>query len=154
MKSRNISLVDAMEDIIARCSFCSMGMVDKDTKPYVLHMNFGYEDGVLYLHSAPKGKKIDVLQNNNNVCLAFSTDHVLEHQNADVACSYSMKYRSVLVFGKIEFIDELSEKRRILNIIMKQYTGRFDYEYSDPAAKNVAVYKVIIEKMEGRAYGY
>ncbi|NLN96447.1 MAG: pyridoxamine 5'-phosphate oxidase family protein [Bacteroidales bacterium] len=154
MKSRNISLVAAMEDIIARCSYCSMGMVDKDNKPYVLHMNFGYEDGVLYLHSAPKGKKIDVLQNNNNVCLAFSTDHVLEHQNADVACSYSMKYRSVLVFGKTEFIDDLSEKRQILNLIMKQYTGRCDYEYSDPAAKSVTVYKVIIEKMEGRAYGY
>lgn len=154
MKNRKISLVAAMEDIIARCSFCSMGMVDKDNKPYVLHMNFGYQDGVLYLHSAPKGKKIDVLQNNNNVCLAFSTDHLLEHQNADVACSYSMKYRSVLVFGKTEFIDDLSEKRRILNIIMKQYTGRDDYEYSDPAAKSVTVCKVVIEKMEGRAYGY
>jgi len=129
-------------------------MVDQNNLPYVLPMNFGYAGGVVYLHSAPEGKKVDILRNNSNVCLAFSTDHELRSQSEDVACSYSMKYRSVLVYGKVEFISEPSEKRRVLNIIMKQYTGRDDFKYNDPAIRNVLVYKVVAEKIEARAYGY
>jgi uncharacterized protein len=154
MKSRDISLQSAMEEIIARCQYCSMGMVDQENRPYVLPMNFGYADGVVYLHSAPEGKKVSILKNNSRVCLAFSTDHVLRHQNEEVACSYGMKYRSVLIYGKVDFIQDHSEKRAALNIIMRQYTGRDDYDYNEPAIANVLVYKVVVEKMEGRAYGY
>lgn len=154
MKSREITSRYSLEEIIARCSYCTMAMVDQHYHPYVLPMNFGYADGVVYLHSAPKGKKVDILQNNNHVCLVFSTDHVLRHQHEEVACSYSMKYRSVLVYGKVEFIQDPAEKRRVLNILMKQYTGRDDFEYHDPAIQNVLVYKVVADKMEGRAYGY
>jgi uncharacterized protein len=154
MKSREITLQSAMEEIIAKCRYCSMAMIDQNNEPYVLPMNFGYADGVVYLHSAPEGKKVNILRSNNRVCLAFSTDHELRHQNEEVACSYSMKYRSVLIYGKVEFIDDSTEKRRVLNILMKQYTGRDDYKYNDPAIKNVLVYKVVAERMEGRAFGY
>lgn len=154
MKSREITIQSAMDEIIAKCQYCNLAMVDQHNEPYVLPMNFGYADGVVYLHSAPEGKKVDILRNNKRVCLAFSTDHVLRHQNEDVACSYSMKYRSVLVYGKVEFIEDPTEKRRVLNILMKQYTGRDDFKYHDPAIHNVLVYKVVAEKMEGRAYGY
>lgn len=154
MQSREITLQSAMEEIIAKCRYCTMAMIDQNNEPYVLPMNFGYTDGVVYLHSAPEGKKVDILRNNNRVCLAFSTDHELRHQNEEVACSYSMKYRSVLVYGKVEFIEDPAEKRRALNILMKQYTGNDNYKYNDPAIKNVLVYKVVAEKMEGRAFGY
>jgi nitroimidazol reductase NimA-like FMN-containing flavoprotein (pyridoxamine 5'-phosphate oxidase superfamily) len=154
MKSREIVLQSAMEEIIRKCQYCTMAMVDQQNQPYVLPMNFGYADGVVYLHSAPEGKKVDILRNNNRVCLAFSTDHELKHQHEEVACSYSMKYRSVLVYGKVEFIDDPGEKRRVLNILMKQYTGRDDFSYHEPAIKNVLVYQVKAVKMEGRAYGF
>lgn len=154
MKNREITLESSMEEIIARCQYCSMAMVDQNQRPYVLPMNFGYANGVVYLHSAPVGKKVDILRSNNNVCLAFSTDHELRYQNEEVACSFSMKYRSILIYGKVEFIDNPEEKRQALNILMKQYTGRDDFNYNDPAIKNVLVYKVVVERMEGRAYGY
>ena len=64
-----------------------------------------------------------------------------------------MKYRSVLVYGRVEFVEESEEKIKALNCIMRQYTDRV-FTYSDPAVREVAVYKVIIDKMEGRVYGY
>lgn len=154
MKSREITLQSALDDIIARCQYCAMAMVDQQNEPYVLNMNFGYADRVVYLHSAQEGKKINILKNNRRVCLSFSTDHVLRWQSENMACSYSMKYRSVLIYGLVEFIDDPSQKRNALNIIMKQYTNRNDFDYGDPAIRNVMVYKVVAEKMEGRAYGY
>jgi nitroimidazol reductase NimA-like FMN-containing flavoprotein (pyridoxamine 5'-phosphate oxidase superfamily) len=130
-----------------------MAMVDKNNMPYVLPFNFGYIDGEIFLHSAAAGKKIDILKNNNNVCVAFSTDYNLRYQNEEVACSYSWKYRSVLAYGKVEFVTNFDKKIEALNAVMANYTKR-EFKYNDPAVKDVCVYKVVIENLEGRAYGY
>lgn len=153
MKSRIITLKEEIERIINKCEVCSVAMVDLDNRPYVIPMNFGYKKDCIYLHSSQTGKKIDILKNNNSVCVSFSTDHLLRWQSEKVACSYSMKYKSVLAFGKVEFLIDDKNKVLALNEIMKQYTER-EYTYSNPALKEVMVFKVNIEKLEGRAYGY
>lgn len=153
MKNRPIKLKEEIERIIASCEVCYLSMVDQDNKPYIIPMNFGYKKDCIYLHSSQTGKKIDILNNNNNVCIAFSTDHELRWQSENVACSYSMKYRSVLAYGKVEFIEDFDQKIEALNVVMAQYTKR-EFEYSNPAVKDVKVFKVIIEKLDGRAYGY
>ncbi len=154
MKSRPIVLQSALDEIIRKCTFCTVGMVDPEGKPYILPMNFGYADGVVYLHSAPEGKKVDILRNNNQVCINFSADLELRHQHEDMACSYSMRYRSVLLYGRVDFIDDPDEKRKILDILMRQYSNRSGFNYNDPAVRNVLVYRILAEKIEGRVYGY
>jgi nitroimidazol reductase NimA-like FMN-containing flavoprotein (pyridoxamine 5'-phosphate oxidase superfamily) len=153
MKSRILSFEPEIENIIQKCRYCSLAMVDLEGKPYVLHMNFGFRDKVLYLHAAPEGKKIDILKQNPDVCVAFSTDHLLRWQNIDVACSYTMKYRSVLLYGKVEFVEDMKQKEDALNVIMNQYTDE-NYRYSEPAIRNVCVFTVKAERIEGRAFGY
>lgn len=142
-----------IQKIIDTCEACYVGMIDQDHKPYVLPFNFGFEEGIIYLHSAIMGKKIDILRNNPNVCISFSTDHQLFHRHEPVACSYGMKYRSVLAYGEIAFIDDYDEKVRILNIIMRKYAGR-EFEYNPPAVNNVCIYKLEPSKIEGKESGY
>jgi len=153
MKNRVIGLKEEVERIISKCDVCYIAMVDSENIPYVIPMNFGYKDDCIYLHSSQTGKKIDILEKNNNVCVTFSTDHLLRWQSENVACSYSMKYRSALAFGKVEFIEDFDQKIDALNVIMKQYTQK-EFSYSDPAVKDVKVFKVVVERLEGRAYGY
>jgi len=129
-------------------------MVDNEGDPYVLPFNFGYNEGSIYIHSGPEGKKIDIWNKNSKVCMSFSTDYELKHQSPNVACSYSMRYRSVLVYGSVDEIKNLDEKKKVLNIIMQKYTGRNDFEYNEPALKNVKVFVVVPYKIEARAYGY
>jgi hypothetical protein len=64
-----------------------------------------------------------------------------------------MRYRSVIVYGKAEFVEDPEERINCLNIIMAHYTDR-KFEYNAPAIREVMVFKVRVEKMEGRAYGY
>lgn len=153
MKSRTLSFKPELEEIIKKCNVCHVAMVDNNNKPYVLPFNFGYVNGEIFLHSAQKGKKIDILKNNNHVCVAFSTDYELRFQSENVACSYSWKYRSVLAHGNVEFITTKDKKIEALNTIMHHYTNR-TFKYNDPAVNDVNCYKVIIDKLEGRAYGY
>jgi nitroimidazol reductase NimA-like FMN-containing flavoprotein (pyridoxamine 5'-phosphate oxidase superfamily) len=153
MKNRRITLKEEIERIINKCEVCNVAMIDTDGKPYVIPMNFGYADDCIYLHSSQQGKKIDSLKVNNNVCVSFSTDHQLRWQSENVACSYSMKYRSVLACGNVEFVNDPDEKVKALNVIMKQYTDK-QFKYSDPSIREVMVFKVNVEKFDGRAYGY
>lgn len=116
-------------------------------------MNFGFKDDVIYIHGARKGKKINILQQNPEVCINFSTDQALRYQNENVACSWSMKYRSVLCYGKVEFVQDPEEKSRIMNIIMAHYTQR-EFTFGAPAIREVNVMKIRVGKFEGRSYGY
>jgi nitroimidazol reductase NimA-like FMN-containing flavoprotein (pyridoxamine 5'-phosphate oxidase superfamily) len=153
MKNKVISSKEVIESIILKCQSCNIAMVDPEGKPYVIPMNFGYKDDVVYFHGSPKGKKVDVLKNQTDICIAWSTDHELRYVNEDVACSWSMRYRSVIIYGKAEFVEDADEKIKCLNIIMSHYSDR-SFEYSAPAVKDVMVFRVKVEKIEGRVYGY
>ncbi len=153
MKKRDLTFKPELESIIKKCEICNLAMIDEDGLPYVIPMNFGYADDHIYLHSARTGKKIDILKNNPQVCVSFSTDHQLKWVNEEVACSWGMKYRSVLAYGKVEFIDDFDAKEKALKIIMRNYSD-IDFTFNAPAVNDVLVYCVKIDKMHGRALGY
>jgi len=153
MHHRFITDQKEIDEIINKCQVCYVSMVDENNQPYVLPFNFGYSDGIIYLHSSQKGLKIDILKKNRAVCIAFSTDHQLRYQSEQVACSYSMKYRSVLAFGKVEFITDMEQKIQFLNKVMTHYTDR-DFTYNEPALREVCTYLVKVEKFTAKLYGY
>jgi len=153
MKKRDLTFKPELESIIRKCQFCNMAMVDEAGNPYVLPMNFGYEGDYIYFHSAQTGHKVDILKNNPNVCVSFSADEQLKWVNEDVACSWGMRYRSVLAYGKTEFIDDFDAKEEALKIIMKTYSDN-DFSFNAPSVKDVLVFRLKIDKLHGRALGY
>lgn len=141
-----------IEAVIRKSDICFIGVADENNTPYVLPMNFGYAENVIYLHSAPHGRVIDILNRNNQICVTFSIDHELAFQHPKVACSYRMKSKSVVAFGRVQFIDDLEEKRVALNIIMAQYSD-MQFSYNDPAVKNVKVWKVPVDGITCKEFG-
>ena len=153
MNSKIITKQSELEEIINLSEVCYMAMVDENNMPYNLPFNFAYEDNVLYFHSAPFGRKINILKSKPDVSIVFGIGHELHHHDIDVGCSYSMKFKSVLVSGKAEFTDDIDQKTIWMNKIMQKYTQR-DFSYSMPAIKNVACFRVVIEKISGKKRGY
>lgn len=141
-----------IESIIRKCDICYVGMADTDGTPYVIPMNFGYRDGVIYLHSAQEGRSISILERNPQVCITFSTDHALVFQHPEVACSYRMRSKSVISWGKVTYEEDFDKKVEVLNIIMKQYSDK-EFKYSDPAVTNVKVWIVPIDRISCKEFG-
>ena len=110
---------NVIESIIKRAIVCRIAFSENNI-PYIVPVIFGYKDNCLYFHSAMEGKKIDIIKQNNNVCFEFDIDQELVKSKN--SCSCSMKYYSVIGFGKAFFIDDIEEKRMALNIIMKHYS--------------------------------
>jgi nitroimidazol reductase NimA-like FMN-containing flavoprotein (pyridoxamine 5'-phosphate oxidase superfamily) len=152
MRTSYIVEKDELQTIINQCDICFVGMVEEDGTPYVIPMNFGYRNQEIILHSGPHGKHLGLLELNNRVCITFCTEHKLVFQHPDVACSYSMTSRSVLCKGAVSFVEDLTEKEELLNLLMQNYTDR-PFKYSVPALKNVKVWKVSVDEMTGKSFG-
>ncbi len=153
MKPRMLTNPQEVLDTADKSDVCFVSMATSDGMPYVVPMNFGLLEDVIYLHSAQTGRKIDILKENPKVCVCFTNNHKLRWQNEGVACSYSMKYRSIRAYGKVEFINDFDAKIDALNIVMRKYTGK-DFEYNDPSIREVLCWRVNVDKWEGRVYGY
>jgi len=141
-----------IETTIRQCKECFVGMIDAEGMPYVIPMNFGYKNDVIYLHSGPEGSSIRYLENNPNVCITFCTDNELTHQNEEVACSYRIQGSSVICRGKVVFVEDFDGKVSALNILMGQYTDA-SFKYSDPSVRNVKVWTVEIDTVSARIFG-
>ncbi|MDR2533620.1 MAG: pyridoxamine 5'-phosphate oxidase family protein [Tannerellaceae bacterium] len=135
-----------IDEFIASCDICYVGMADTDGTPYVLPMNFGYENGVVYLHSGAEGRKMEILERNPRVCITFCAGGKLVWQHPDVACSYSISSRSVVAWGTVAFEDDFDRKVDILRIFMKHHSGR-EFKFNAPAVMNVKVWKVAVDSV-------
>ena len=151
---KTITITDPLqvEEIIRKCPYCTVSTIDLEGNPYAIPMNFAYQDGVIYLHSGPEGGKIEMVTRYPQVCITFCEGRELVYMHRQVACSYSMKSRSVVCRGKVRFIEEMDEKRQVLDILMKQYTEN-ECGYAEPAVRSVKVWEVRVEKLTCRSFG-
>lgn len=152
MKTFSIEEPERIETLIRSCKVCFVGMADEKGHPYVLPMNFGYEKGVIYLHSAQEGRSIRTMEKNRNICVTFCSEPELIRQHPDVACSYRMRATSVVCEGEVRFEEDFTEKEKALDIIMRQYTEK-KFTYSAPAVNNVKIWKLTIEKVAAKEFG-
>ena len=146
-KEKEITDRAEIEAIIEKALVCRLAMADENG-PYIVPLCFGFRNNTLYFHSAIRGKKLDILQNNPRICFEFEGDCAV--RSGGNACEFSMRYSSVIGFGTATFIENPQAKRDALDVIMAQYTdGKFDY--TDAAIKRIAIIKVDIDALTGKS---
>ena len=149
-KDREIFEITDIEKIIRKADVCRIALVDGN-KPYIVALNFGYKSGnpsVLYFHCANTGRKINIIEKNNIACFQMDIDHELV--SAKKACGYTMKFKSIVGYGKIYKVTENHEKVEGLNMIMKQYTGKDKFEYEDKILDVTTILRLEIDEMSGK----
>jgi nitroimidazol reductase NimA-like FMN-containing flavoprotein (pyridoxamine 5'-phosphate oxidase superfamily) len=142
--------MSVIESIIRQAAICRIGLCNGG-QPYIVPVCFGYEDGMLYFHSSPKGRKMDILRKNNAVCVEFDVDQ--EIVKAERACKWGIKYRSVIGFGEAFFVESAEEKRRALDIVMLHYGGE-PQDYPEATLEKTAVVRIEIRDVTAKITGY
>jgi nitroimidazol reductase NimA-like FMN-containing flavoprotein (pyridoxamine 5'-phosphate oxidase superfamily) len=130
-----------IDGLIDRAQVCRLGL-SVDGLPYVVPLSFGYDGAALYFHSAEEGRKIDMIRANPNACFEMDLDYELVLGEGSCACT--VKYRSVIGFGKARVLEDREEKRRGLETLMAHY-GRPGVEFDDASVDGVAVIRVDVE---------
>ena len=118
-----------------------------DNEPYVVPMNYGYthENGkmVIYLHSAVRGKKLDMIRANSRVFFEIDTD--LMPFEGKLPCQYGMVYSSVMGRGVATIVDDVDEKMKAMTVLMKTQTGK-DFTFDERLVSIVAVIRIDVEE--------
>lgn len=82
-------------------------------RPYVVPMTYGYSRGVILLHCALKGRKLDLIRLNPEVCFTVARQYgrpVRHPQGATCPASHD----SVLCFGRARILEDVEERRTAL----------------------------------------
>ena len=130
--------------------------IDKDGFPQIIPMNFVYSDDAIYMHSHPRGEKLENITKNPKV--GFEVDQSLEFlpsyfTSPTDASQADTLYISVVIKGKASLVSDPKEKTKALNELMKKYQPEGGYEKMSPdmeVVEEVAIIKVIPVTMRGK----
>ena len=118
-----------------------------DNEPYVVPMNYGhtFEDGklTLYLHSALRGKKLDMIRANPRVF--FEIDCARMPFDGTLPCQYGLVYSSLMGRGTATLVEDVEEKIRAMVHLMKTQTGK-DFTFDEKLVSIVAVIRIDVEE--------
>jgi len=92
----------------------------KDTPaPYVVPVCFGWEEDVLFVHSALTGAKMDLLRAEPVVGFSLCTDVTVVPGAA--ACNFSVRAMSIVGTGRARILTDDNERAHALAIILRHY---------------------------------
>ena len=116
---------------------------------YIVPVNYGlaWEKGrtVFYFHGALAGRKYELAKASPKVGFEIDGDYRL--QAHELACKYSAAFQSVIGAGTLRLVEDDAEKRFGLSRVMKQASGREDWQFPDEAVRNVAVFRLDAENL-------
>ena len=116
--------------------------------PYPVPLNHYYceADGRLYFHSGKYGHKIDALKANDKA--AYCVTDGGEQPEGD----WALYFKSAVVFGRVEFIEDYDEICRISRLLSLKFTDDENYIADEIAkyGKNTAMFALIPEHITGK----
>jgi nitroimidazol reductase NimA-like FMN-containing flavoprotein (pyridoxamine 5'-phosphate oxidase superfamily) len=131
-----------IQDILVNAEFGTLAIC-LENKPYSLPINYVEIDGEIFMHGAKKGKKIDIMENNKNASFSVVESHSLlpSYFSTDEgrASPATHMFKSIIIDGKIEFIENYEEKANALELLMQKYQKEGGYK-----PLNESIYKKII----------
>ena len=145
-KDKKINDPKIIRDILKTADTVRIAMID-DNEPYIVPLNYGYKDNVLYIHCAKEGRKIDILKKNPRVC--FEIEGKSELITGDEACKWTMNFQSLIGYGHVEILKEKDEKIAGLDILMSQF-GSYNNSYTPKHVDAIIILKLTIESITGK----
>jgi len=138
---------DEMERLLREENIGYLGLSLKG-KPYVVPLNYHYADGKICFHCALRGKKLDYLKANAEVCFVVGRQAggVREHAGGN-PCHVDSD--SVFCYGQARVIDDLDERETALNAFNRRFRADAE-DVAKERVKNCCVVEIAVSEMTGR----
>jgi len=130
--------------------------IDDNGYPQIIPMNFSFVNDAVYMHSFPRGEKLENIKKNSKV--GFEVDRELEFlpsyfSHPTNASQADTLYISVVIKGESVLVEDDAEKALALNEMMKKYQpeGHYDpLQNNDLVLDEVAIIKIIPNSIKGK----
>jgi nitroimidazol reductase NimA-like FMN-containing flavoprotein (pyridoxamine 5'-phosphate oxidase superfamily) len=150
-KNRGMDL-DAITDLLNRAPVGRVATISTDGTPYVVPVNFAFEEDRIYFHCALEGMKLDYIKANPKV--GFETDEMTELLiSADRPCACGCNYRSVIARGNAHVVVDQQRKLHALKVLVKKYaSGKENQTMPGDIVARTVVVEIIIDEISGKAH--
>ncbi|MBN2794121.1 MAG: pyridoxamine 5'-phosphate oxidase family protein [Clostridia bacterium] len=137
---RNIQILKAKTNGVLAVS-------GENNYPYAVPLNYVYDQGKIYFHSAKAGHKITGISNNPRVSFCVvDQDKIIQE-------TFTSHFRSVIVFGKAKLVQEENEKIHALRKLIEKYSPDYiqaGHKEIESGLNHVAIYAIEIDHMTGK----
>lgn len=134
-------------DILNRKSWGVLSVLGDEGYPYGIPLNYVYSNNSIYIHGALNGHKIDSITKESKVSFTVVDYDTLIPEKFDTL------YKSVIIFGKAEVIENFDEKRNGLMKFIEKFSSDFmisGEKYVDNLIDKTNLIKVSIEHVSGK----
>ena len=126
---REIKDENKLKSILENGKYGIIGL-SRNNEPYVVTISYGYDEieNALFFHCGKEGQKIDFIKSNPQACVTIIEDDGFD---AD-SCEHS--YRSIVLRGKINLINDTEEVDRAIRLMIFQLeksTGHWPGPWKD-----------------------
>ncbi|ROQ90131.1 pyridoxamine 5'-phosphate oxidase family protein [Desulfosoma caldarium] len=154
MRRKHCEVTDpkAIRTLLESCTIGRLATTDANGYPYITPVHDVFCNGRIYLHSSPKGEKIDNIRRDNRV--GFQVDIPLAYVDlpfrpAQGPCRLHQLYQSVVIRGRARLVENLAEKTAALNALVAAHEkgSQVPHVTEDlPAVQACAVIEITPEK--------
>lgn len=149
-KDREITDPKEIETLLYSENLMHLALADQNV-PFVVPLFYAYDGRALYFHSAKAGTKTEILKRNSLVCFEISrAEGVID---ADSACDFEARHKTVVGLGRASFVEDLDEKKRALDAIVARFSTR-KFEYPQANFACALVVRIDIVSMKGKKHGF
>lgn len=141
---------EVIREVLTNSRILRLGMIDNN-EAYIVPVNYAYENGLIYIHSAPHGRKMEILRSNNIV--SFEIEYSEEIITDEKPCEWSAKYRSVMGKGSITIENDPVRKKTGLDLIMRRYGASGDLKYDESSVSRMVLLIMQITSLTGKQSG-
>ena len=141
---------EAVYQILDEGVVCHVGFVS-DGQPFVIPMNYGRSGDNLYIHGSAASRMLRRLDEGAPVCITVTLLDGLVFARS--IFNHSMNYRSAVVLGTAERVEDPTEKLEALRILSEHIVpGRWKdvRPPNEPELKMTSVFRLPIQEFSGK----
>jgi uncharacterized protein len=148
-----------MEEVLRSAEIGYLAFNGTDGWPRITALSYAYDGRILW-HGALAGERFEGLKKDPRASFfavslqTYLPSHFLSEENA---AESSVAFKTVAVRGRCQFIEDLEEKCRILNLLMEKYQPEGKYRKLSPreemykkVLRATGVFALIPEAMTGK----
>lgn len=162
MRRKEFSIEEEAEitSFLQEMTFGFLGTVDKEGWSRVTPLNFVYDGTCFYFHGSLAGEKMKHLAHDPRVSFTVAKEYAIipsYFTDPKLACPASAYFKSVMVRGQVEKVDDLAEKARVFTLFMEKLQPEGGYAPIVPTdsdyagqLKAVALLRIVPENISAK----
>ena len=135
------------ERILGRCTSGVLALTGDGGYPYAVPLSYVYADGAIIFHSAVEGHKVDAIRRDSRCSFC-----VIEQDEIKPA-EFTTYFRSVIVFGRIQILEDDNEKVQALRLLGSRYSPGDEHGLQheiDKSLDHVLLLRLDVEHLSGK----